>query len=461
MSFVPWLVILLLTLLTGLYVAAEFATVGVRKSRIQQLAQEGNRLAQSLLPVVQDGAKLDRYIAASQIGITVTSLVIGAYGQATLTEMWEPYLKRWGNLGEAAAESTAAVVVLVALTAFNVILGELVPKSLALQFPTQTALYTVLPMRWSLVLMGGFIAFLNGSGLLVLKLFGVQHTGHRHIHSPEEIEMLITESRDGGLLEEDESERLRQALQLTRRTAQQLMVPRPFITALDADTPVEEAIRTALESPYTRLPVFRGSVDHIIGVLHTKDLVGALVEESGEEIASIPTIEAVLRPPVIVPAGMHAERLLGVMREQRAQLVLVGDEYGGIEGLVTLEDVLAEMLGDVADEFKASRQPAPERLPDGRVRLSGLLRVDQAERWLGTKWEDEAIDADTVGGHVLGHLGHMPVQGERLVVSGVEVEVEAVEGNLVKSLLIRPAPPGSDNPGESERRNSEEGSRRG
>lgn len=430
MTLFTWLIILLLVLVNALYVAAEFAAVGVRKSRIQQLAQEGNPLARGLLPILQDGVRLDRYIAACQIGITISSLVLGAYGQATLAVAWSPLFQRLGGLQETAANSVAAIVVLVFLTAFQVILGELIPKSLALQFPTQTALYTVLPMRASLVLLSWFIAVLNGSGIAILKLLGVPHVGHRHIHSPEEIVMLIAESRDGGLLEEDEHQRLRQALQLTQRTARQIMVPRRFVKALDADTPLDEAVRLVIDSPYTRLPVYQGSIDNVIGMLHTKDLVTAYVEQNG-----LTAMEDALRPIVTAPATVTAERLLTLMRERRTHQVIVVDEFGGVEGLVTLEDVLAEMLGDTGDEFKAVDQPQPERLPDGRVRLPGMLRVDQAAAWMGTLWEG---DADTVGGHVVEVLGHLPGVGERVAIDGVEVEVERISDSLIASLLIAP-----------------------
>ncbi|HOP81355.1 MAG TPA: hemolysin family protein, partial [Armatimonadota bacterium] len=251
MTLFTWFVIIVLTLITALYVAAEFAAVGVRRSRIRMLSEEGNRLARLLLPFIEDPRKLDRYIAASQIGITLSSLILGAYGQATLSAQLVPYFEKWGSLQGVAAQSTAALIVLIGLTTIQVVLGELVPKSLALQYPVQSALFTVLPMRWSLWLFSWSIAFLNGSGLLLLRILGVRQEGHRHIHSPQEIDMLIAESRDGGLLEPDEHERLHRALQLSVRPAHKLMVPRLQLDAIDASTPVAEMIERISTSPYT------------------------------------------------------------------------------------------------------------------------------------------------------------------------------------------------------------------
>ena len=241
-----------LILLTALYVAAEFAAVGARRSRLRRLAEDGDGLAARVLPVLEDPRELDRYIAASQVGITLCSLILGAYAQAAIAPHAVPLLQGPFGLEPGTAESTAAIVVLLLLTTLAMILGELVPKSLALQDPTRTARYTVLPMQWSLRVFSWSIKLLNGSGILILKLLGVPSTGHRHVHSPEEIELLIAESRDGGLLEPEEQVRLHRALRLGLRTAKQLMVPRARLVAIDVDTPFEEVLRIVAASPYSR-----------------------------------------------------------------------------------------------------------------------------------------------------------------------------------------------------------------
>lgn len=429
MTLGPFLVVLLLIALTALYVAAEFAAVSVRRSRIRQRAENGDGAALRFLPVIERPEALDRYIAASQIGITLTSLILGAFSQATIAVHLVPVLVRTTGISQGAARSTASVIVLLVLTVLAMVLGELVPKSLALQFPTTVALRTVRPMRWSLLLFSPFIGFLNGSGAAVLRLLGVPHAGHRHIHSPEEIDLLIAESRDGGLLEPDEHRRLRRALQLGIRPARHLMVPRHQIDAVEISTPVEEVMRRVADSPYTRLPAYRGDIDHVVGVLHTRDLFTRGL--TGQPLASI---EPLLRPILVVPETVTAEQLLSRMREAKTHQAVLLDEFGGVSGLVTLDDVLTEVMGDVADELKGD-DPRPEPLPDGRVRLPGFLRLDEAEPWIGVYLGGES---DTVGGRVVEALGHVPAVGEKVTVEGVEMEVEAVVHHAVGSVIATP-----------------------
>ena len=425
----PLLVVVLLIALTALYVAAEFAAVSVRRSRIRQRAEQGDAAARRLLPYVDDPVRLDRYIAASQIGITLTSLILGAYSQATLAGPLAGALRQWAGLGAGAARTTAAAVVLVALTALAMVLGELVPKSLALQYPTAVALWTVRPMRWSLTLFSWFIGALNGSGEAVLRLMGASHEGHRHIHSPEELDLLIAESRDGGMLEPDEHRRLRRALQLGIRPARHLMVPRREISAIDVAAPMEAVTAKVAESPYTRLPVYRGDIDHVVGILHTRDFFAHTLE------GPVLSLEPLLRRILEVPETITADLLLTRMREAKTHQALVLDEFGGVSGLVTLDDVLTEVMGAVGDELK-SEEARPEVLPDGRVRLPGFLRLDEAEPWIGRYLEGES---DTIGGRVTEALGHIPAVGERVEIEGVEVEVEAVTQHVVTSVVATPA----------------------
>jgi putative hemolysin len=430
--FTACVVILLLILINALYVAGEFAAVGVRKSRIRQMAEEGSHSAALFLPWLEDPHRLDRYIAACQIGITLSSLVLGAYGQRALTAPLVGVLIEWGGLQEVTAQSVSALVVLMVLTALQVVLGELVPKSIALQYSTQSALSTLFPMRWSVTVFSGLIAILNGSALKILKMLGVPYGGHRHIHSPEEIEMLLAESRDGGVLEADEHLRLQRALHLGKRPAHQLMVSRRYMSAIDVEAPLEEILRRIADSPYSHLPVYRGSVDNVIGIVHVKEVVIRYIEKG-----AIGSITEVMRPVMSVPENVTADSLLNLLRQRRSHQAMVVDEFGGTEGLVTLEDVLSEMLGEVADEFKRDH-PQPERLPDGRVRLPGLMRLDVASPWLGVLWEGES---DTISGLVTEVLGAVPAPGQKVTIEGVEVEIEKVAHHAVASILARPVQP--------------------
>ena len=432
MTVTTWAIIALLIALNGLYVAAEFAAVSVRRSRIRQMAEEGNRFARSLLPTLKEAPRLDRYIAACQVGITVSSLVLGAFGQASLGEALTPLFERWGDMQNVAAQSASAAVVLIGLSTLQMILGELVPKSLALQFPTRVALLTVLPLRWSERLMAWFIAILNGSGWVLLRLMGVEPKAHRHLHSAEEIKFLVAESREGGHLRPEEQRRLNHALGLTQRTARELMVPRTRVVAVDEAAGLRAAIADAAKLPYTRLPVYRGSLDRIIGLVHTKDLVAtALSGTAAPEDELAPQV----RPILAVHETVSADRVLSLMREERGIMAVVVDDFGGTSGIITTEDILSELLGDIADEFKHAAG-APERLSDGRVRLPGDMLLHEVEPWVGAPWEG---DPDTVGGLVMERLGRIPEPGETLEIDGVAVEVEAVERRAVVTVLARPA----------------------
>lgn len=436
MALVPWAIIFALIAVNALYVAAEFAAVSVRRSQVSTLADEGSRRAAGLLPILEDSRRLDRYIAACQIGITFSSLVLGAYGQSRLAGQLAPLLARWGGMGEVAAHSAAAGTILAGLTGLQVMLGELVPKSLALQFPVQTALLTYLPLRWSQSLFAWFIAVLNGSGNLLLRLLGFSTETQRHLHSPEEIALIFAESRKGGMLASEAHRRLQQALRLGGRTARQIMVPRREMEAVDLALPPEEVMRRLVESPYTRLPVYRDSLDNLLGIVHTKDLIARYLAR--EEVASV---EPLLRPVLYVPESFTVDRLLALLREKRQQQAIVVDEFGGIEGLVTLEDVLTGMLGELTDEFKRRRSLQPQRLPDGRVRLPGQLPVDQAEAWTGVRWRGES---ETVGGRVIEALGHFPLAGEVVTVDGVRVEVERVGEHVIETMVVTPPPAGEE-----------------
>jgi CBS domain containing-hemolysin-like protein len=420
------LIIGALLLFNAVYVAAEFSAVGARRSRIRQLADGGNPLAAWLLPLVESPAALDRYIAACQIGITLSSLLLGAFAQRTIAVWLAPFVAQWGSMQELAAQSTAAAIVLLLLTVAQVIFAELVPKSLALQYPTPTALYTLLPMVPSLWLYGPFITWLNGAGTLFLRLIGAPAQAHRHIHSPDEIELLIAESRDGGLLEPDEHRRLQRALRLGMRQAKQLMVSRRRIAAVDVDAPLDQVIVTLERSPYSRLPVYRGSIDNVIGMVHTKDLVRWRVS-GGDDL----TLASLVRPVATVHESVTADRVLVELRARRAHQALVVDEFGGTAGLLTLEDVLSELLGEVGDEFK-SAEPLAERAADGRVRLPGSMAVDDAAALLEAQWDTEAA---TVGGLVIAALGHLPAPGERVTIGDYEFEVERVADRALVSTL--------------------------
>lgn len=421
-----WLVLLGLTLMLAFYVAAEFAAVSVRQSRIRQRAEEGSTLAARLLPILDDPHRLDNYIAASQIGITLASLVAGAFAQSRLTPAITPWFERFGTMQQATAISAATVVVLVGLTVVQMVIGELVPKSLALQYPTRVALWTVVPMLWSSRLMRVFIHFLNGSGGVILRLLRVPLAGHGHVHSPDEIEYLIAESGKGGVFKPNEQLRLRHALQLGQRAARELMVPRTRIVAVDVDSTIDEVEQVAVESPYTRLPVYEESIDNIIGVVHVRDLATRAPADAAA------TLRTLMRAPLVLPETITADRLLVKLKAERRTMAILVDEFGGTAGLVTVDNVLDELIGDIADEFRPAAA-VPVRLPDGRIRVPALFPVSEVAAWTRVRWTSRFA---TVGGLVASRLRAQPVVGDRVVIDGVEVEVEAIDRRAILSVLV-------------------------
>lgn len=428
---IPWAVITALVALNALYVAAEFAAVAVAKSQIAVLAHQGQQRAAGLLSVLESGARLDRYIAACQIGITFSSLVAGAYAQATIALDLAPWLEQAFALEAAAAHTGAFTLVLLTLTALQVVLGELVPKSLALQFPVQVALATYLPMRWSVSVYRGFIWLLNGSGFLLLKPFGIRPGGHQHVHSPEELAVLFAQLRRGGTLSPEEHRRLERGLSLSARTVRQMMTPRNELDAIEASMPPDELLQRILHSPYSWLPVYRESLDNIAGAISTKAVAGYFAAHG-----SLPSLAQLLRPMPFVPDALRSHRLVRFLQERRASKAIVVDEHGGVQGIISIEDVLWELFGEIGDELKQP-EPTAEILPDGRVRLPGAMRLDEAEPWLKTRWEGAAA---TVGGHIVVTLGRLPTEGECLTIEGVEVTVAEMSPTAARWVIVRPRP---------------------
>jgi putative hemolysin len=427
---ISWFIVLFLLAANALYVAAEFAAVSLPKSRVKPLAERGYRTAQSLLYFLEDRARLDRYIAACQVGITWSSLVLGAFGQAAFAWKLAAFIETRTGLQASTSLTIASISILVLLTLTQMVLSELVPKSLALHNPLRTGMFTIRPMRWSLFAYSWFIDFLNGSGTLILRILGSKPAGHGHVHSPHEIEMLLSESEKGGELNPEEEDRLLGALKLGTRPVSHLMTPRVMLKAADLNVPPAELLELVTKTSYTRLPVYANDGEQIEGILFAKDVLQFYLENE-----RAPSVAEIMRPALFVPEQMTADRLYGFFREHNAHLAIVVDEFGSVLGLVTLDDLMAEMLGDMPDEFKRLEARA-DSLADGRVRLSGHMRVEDAEEYLGSAWEGEAA---TVGGMVMELIGRLPVPGEKANAGGAEIEVEKLDGRRVASVLVRPA----------------------
>lgn len=416
----------------ALYVAAEFALVAVPRPRIAQAAREGNLHAAALQKILEDPARLDHHIAACQIGITLASLLSGSYGQATLSPILTPFFARAFSLDPIGAFSASTATVLLLLTSAQVILGELVPKNLALRYTVKVALLTSSPIRFSTALYRPFIALLNGSGLLLLKPFGIATHGHQHIHGPDEIEFLLGESKKTGTLTPEVHNRLRRGLHLSQRTVHELMVPRRELDAIEVSTPMEEVILRLRKSPYSRLPVYRETLDAVFGIISSKDLVSIFAQQR-----DLPSLESLVQPLPFVPESIPADRLVKYLQEKQTSLAIVVDEYGGVQGLISIEDVLVELLGDLGDELKDPSE-VPETLEDGSTKLSGTMTLTDAEPWLGCRWHGVST---SIGGHVIERLGRLPTTGEEHVIDGVHLKILEMGPTMIRWLLIQKRDP--------------------
>jgi CBS domain containing-hemolysin-like protein len=408
--------------------------VSARRGRIVQLADEGNRLAQTVLPVLEDPRKLDNYIAASQVGITLSSIVLGIYGQRQLAPRIEPLLAalpldRISSGGsEVAAAGSAAVLVLIVLTTLQVILGELVPKSLAIQYPERLALITALPMKWSAdYILKPLIVLLNGSGALVLRLLGATYAGgHAHVHSPEEIIILVKESHRGGVLDAEEHQMLGNLFRASTKRAEEVAVPRNRVVAVHADEPVLEVLQLVADSAYTRIPVFEHDIDNIIGFVHLRDLFNLYTRDKGANLRTI------LRPVPFVPSTLPIADVRNRLKETQSYLAIVFDEFGGTLGLITREDLIEEVFGELQDEFDHERAPI-SATGDGQFIIRGDTLVDDLNDFLDLRLPHDL--ANTIGGLVMEEVGRVPHVGDTVEVDNVRLCVESVEQRSVR--LVR------------------------
>ncbi len=423
-------VIALLIFLNGFYVAAEFSSVSARRTRVRQMAEEGNRLAAILHPVLVNPHRLDDYVAACQLGITASSLVLGFYGQSRLAEQVRPLLTRLGGMQEPAAQSVAATAVLVVLTALQVLLGELVPKSIGVRFPERLALLTAVPMRWSAAVLRPLTWLFNGTGRLLLRLIGQQSAAaHSRTHLPEEIELLVAESAKGGLLDADERVMLRNVFRLSGLVAHQVMIPRPRIEAAPADTPVRDLLELIADSPYTRIPIYEEDIDRIIGVVHLKDVFRACF--TGSDCA-IELREFVRQVP-LVPEGMPVDELWSLLKSGHHYMAIVFDEYGGTAGLITLEDLIEEVFGELQDEFD-QEGPLIARDAEGAILLRGDVLVGDVNEYLLLDLPTDR--ANTMGGLITSLLGRPARIGDELTIAGHTLHVRAVDDLAVTRISV-------------------------
>jgi putative hemolysin len=419
--FLELLAVAAIILLNAFFVAGEYALVTARKTRIQELVQQGNRRARAVLKIV---ANPPRFIAAMQLGVTATSLAIGALGEQALAKVFDPIM----------ASVIAFTLAFLIITFLHVVIGELVPKGVALGHAETTALVVSGPVQGFFVVLKPLIWVLQKSSEAILRALGLQPPGgEMEVYSEAELKMLLNRSTEEGELEQQEQEMLYKVFDFADKEVSAVMVPRPEVVALSVELPPEEALAAVIESPYTRYPVYRGSLDEVVGVLHVRDLFSALVDRG---IAGV-QLEQLLRPAHIVPETKDLAALLTEFRRTNQHLAVVVDEYGELEGIVTLEDLLEEIVGEIEDEFDLPDESV-ERLEDGRMRIDGTFPVDDFNEQFGQSLPSE--DYHTIGGFVFGLLGRAPEVDDEVAANGCRFTVLEVEGSRIERLEVEFVP---------------------
>jgi CBS domain containing-hemolysin-like protein len=420
-------IISLLILLNALFVAAEFAIVGAPRAAIDARAAKGQPLARLVQGILRDPRRQDRYIATAQIGITVASLGLGMYGEHVVAE----WVMEWVGTGDIAAwlvaHGFASVVAVAVLTYFHVVVGEMIPKSLALQSAERMALVITPIMLWIQTLLLPFVVTLNGLGNAVLRVLGIDRREHSQdqYYTSEELQLVVEESEEQGALRAESGKVLQELFEFGELTAGEVMVPRVRITGIPVGTGQEELRRLLGTSPRTRYPVYEGDLDHIAGTYHIKDLLRLLL--NGQ-----PVTAAGARPAPVVPETALLDTVLAAMRRERAQFAVVIDEHGGTSGVVTLEDLFEEVVGEIDDS--PGRRSGPQRDPAGRLRVPGTMRLDEVGQLFDLDLAHE--DVDSISGLILTVLGRPPKVGDAVHYDRLDLTVTAVKGHGVDEAAV-------------------------
>jgi CBS domain containing-hemolysin-like protein len=420
----------LLVFANAFFVAAEFALVSMRRSRIEQIAAEGRGIGKMLLRAKNEP---NRFISAAQLGITMASLALGWIGEATIAALVDPLLL---NLPESlhgtVTHSISIAISFGLITMLHIVLGEQVPKMLALQHSERMAIVTVGPTEGFFRVFRPFIALFTWATDLSLRALRIRpQTEHEAAVTAEELELLVQTSHRAGALEDTERDLLSNVFDFSDLAVHQVMVQRRDVVAVPADITLDALLELGEESPHSRFPVFENSLDNVIGVVHIKDLLRAVRHrDRGFEL------RAVLRPALFVPESLPAGKLLSELQRAHTTMALVIDEYGGTAGLVTIDDLVEEIVGDVPDEFH-EETPSVEPQPDGSSLVSPRLRLDELGDYFKLNLDQES-EAETVGGLVVERLGRLAERGDTVDLDGYRLDVEEVDGVRITRLRMIP-----------------------
>jgi putative hemolysin len=415
--------VILIVLGNAFFVAAEYALVTARRTRLRALAEVGSLRARIALRIMDSPV---RFIGTVQLGITAFSIALGAIGEPLVEHFLEPFL----------ATTLAFLLAFAIVTYLHVTLGELVPKAIALTKNESTALWVALPVEVFFVATYPLVWVLQESANVFTRLFGIEPAPAGIVaHSEEDIRMIVAQAEDTGVIEEVEEEMLYKVFDFADKEAHEVMVPRPRVIAISVDLPPEECLAAVVDSPYTRYPAYRGSLDEIVGVLHVRDLFSALNDRGIAEVR----VEQLLRPAYVVPETKDLGALLRDFRRDKQHMAIVVDEYGAMQGIVTLEDLLEEIVGEIEDEFDLPDESI-ERLDDQTIRVHGTFPVDDFNEQFKTDLPVE--DYHTLAGFVFGLLGRAPEEGDEVSHDGLVFRVDEVDGSRIDRLTVQfSAPP--------------------
>ncbi len=408
---------LFLVLGNAFFVAAEYALVTARRSRLEEFATRGSRRARIALRIMDSPV---RFIGTVQLGITAFSIALGAIGEPLVEHFLDPVF----------AQTVAFILAFTIVTYLHVTLGELVPKAIALTKNETTALWVALPIEAVFLATYPIVWFLQESANRFTNLFGIEPAAAGVVaHNEQEIRMIVAAAEDTGVIATTEEEMLYKVFDFADKEVHEVMVPRPEVVAISISLPTEEALASLLESPYTRYPVYRESLDEIAGILHVRDLFSALHDRGMAQVE----IEQLLRPVYIVPETKDLAALLAEFRKQNQHMAVVVDEYGAMQGIVTLEDLLEEIVGEIEDEFDLPDESV-QRLDDTHIRIDGTFPIDDFNEQFGT--EIDAEDYHTMAGMVFGEIGHAPEVGDEVMVNGIALTVVEIEGSRIQRLEV-------------------------
>jgi putative hemolysin len=439
-AFLGLIAVFLLVFMNGFFVSAEFALVGARRTRIAQLVEEGSTAAKSAQKAIEH---LDSYIAATQLGITLASLALGWIGEPAVASLLEPLFHAVLPESEAATAShTVAVVIGFSfVTLLHIVMGELVPKSIALQRPESVALIVSRPVTWFLRIFSPVIHLMNSIGNRIVKLLGFEPaSGEHQVHSAEEIEMLVHSSREAGLLQESEETLLRRVFDFSDIHVEEIMHPRVEVDAIDLDMSTSEMLELIGSSHHSRYPVYEESIDNVVGVLLTKDLLDEVVRQPDllSNRDKPPALKPILRKPIFIPGTVGVDKLLEQMQQSKTHLAIVIDEYGGMAGVATMEDIIEQLVGEVQDEFDEGEEEAIVSEGNETV-VDGLVSLNEAiERFGDPGGEPEST---SIGGYVAEKLNRIPMVGDTVPFGSYTMSVDEMDGmRVMKVRFTRRAP---------------------